>query len=98
MVQYAYDVWGLDQVIKIECENWNRNPQAVWDEWHAHGLCQMNDLYHEIPDWYFQDWKFQIDYCNQKRLWGTAFYWPDRIIKGTNQKCSSYVLKRFEIK
>ena len=31
MVAEAYDLWGLDFISLIECENGLRNPKAVWD-------------------------------------------------------------------
>lgn len=93
MVQRAYDVWWIELVKLIECENWNRNPFARWDNWHAFGLCQMNDNFHNIPKEYFEDWGFQIEYCSKKMKWWTKFYWPDRIIKWV--KCSNYVSDRF---
>lgn len=94
-VQYAYDVGWIDLVLLMECENWNRNTTTKWDSGKAIGLCQMNTLYHKLPDMYYQDWMFQVEYCAEKMNWGTKFYWPNRIIKG--QKCSSYVLDRFKI-
>ena len=95
MVKYAYDIWWMDLVILIECENGSRNPFAVWDKWHAYWLCQINDLYNKIPKEYFKDWKYQIDFCLQKRTQGTAFYWPTRKIKKTGNKCYVEVQKRF---
>lgn len=94
-MQYAYDLWGMDLVLTMECENWRRDTQARGDSKKAIWLCQMNTNYHKLPDMYYRDWRFQIEYCAMKRKWGTPFYWPDRIIKG--QKCSTYVLDRFKI-
>ena len=31
MVAEAYDLWGLEFVSLIECENGLRNPKAIWD-------------------------------------------------------------------
>lgn len=94
MVQKAFEVGGFDLVILIECENWQWNPFAIWDSWHAHWLCQINDNYHKhIPQQYFDDWWYQIEYCNEKRLWWTRFYWPDRLVKW--MKCKEYVKQRF---
>lgn len=92
IVQRAYDLWWMDFVIMIECESWF-NPNARWDNWHAHGLCQMSDLYHKIPKEYYSDAYFQIDYCFAKRKSWTRFYWPSRIIKW--KKCYNYVSDRF---
>ena len=94
-VQYAYKLGWLDFVTLLECENWLWNIKAVGDHWHAHWLCQMNDLYHKIPKEYFNSRQYQIEYCYEKYKWWTKFYGPSRIIKG--QKCSSYVLDRFII-
>lgn len=93
MVQKAYELWWFDLVKLIECENGNWNPFAVWDWWHAFWLCQMNDRFHNIPQEYFDDWWYQIEYCANKMKWGTRFYGPDRIIKWV--KCSDYVVYRF---
>lgn len=95
MVQRAYDLWWMDFVIMIECESWF-NPNARWDNGHAHGLCQMSDLYHKIPQEYYDSWEYQIDYCYNKWRWWTRYYWPDRIIKWV--KCKDYVKSRFIFK
>lgn len=93
MVQKAYNLWGLDFVLMLECENGNRNPKAVWDGGHSYGLCQMNNRWHNIPSEYYNDWKFQLEYCYKKWNTWTKFYWPSRNIHGT--KCSTYVRDRF---
>ena len=85
----------MDFIYMLECENWLRNIKAVWDQWHAYWLCQMNDLYHKIPKEYFNDWKFQIEYCYWKFKGWTKFYGSTRIIKG--QYCANYVKDRFII-
>ena len=96
MVQYAYDVWWFDLVKLIECENWRRDPFAVWDNGNAHWLCQINVRYHKLPEWFFEDWKVQIDYCNEKMKNWTRFYWPTRVSKYTKwKKCSEFVIPRF---
>lgn len=92
----AYDVWGMDEVIQIECENWNRDPFAKWDNWKANWLCQVNSDYYNIPKEYYEDRWFQIRYCNELRLWGTPFYWPSRVLKSW-KKCYQEVQKRFTI-
>lgn len=94
-VQKAYDLWWIEFVTMIECENWNRSPEARWDHGHAFGLCQMNDRYHKIPEEYFNSREFQLEYCYEKWSGGTRFYWPDRKVKG--MKCEDYVLNRFII-
>lgn len=93
IVQRAYEVWWMDLVVLIECENGNWNPFAVWDSWKAFGLCQMNSNYHKIPQEYFDDWGKQIEICAEKRKWWTKFYGPDRLIKWV--RCSKFVLDRF---
>ena len=94
-VQYAYDVGWMDLVTLIECENWQRKTTVKWDSGKAIGLCQMHTSYHKLPDMYYTDRRFQVDYCNGKMEWGTKFYWPSRQIKG--MRCSTYVLDRFKI-
>ena len=91
----AYDIWGMDEVIQIECENWNWDPFARWDSWKAVWLCQMNELYNDLPQAYYDDWGFQIKYCNERRLGGTPFYWPSRKNKKTGVACYIEVQKRF---
>ena len=95
MVQYAYKLWWIDFVKMIECENWNWKISAVWDGWHAFGLCQMNTNYHKLPADYKTVWQVQVEYCYQKWSTGTRFYWPTRKIKG--QTCANYVTDRFII-
>lgn len=96
MVQKAFEVGWIDLVQLIECENWQWNPFAVWDDWHAHWLCQINDHWHKIPQEYFDDWGYQIEYCNEKLKWGTKFYWPTRVSRYTQwKKCSEFVMDRF---
>ena len=93
IVNRAYELWGIDFVLMLECENGNRNPKAVWDGGHSYGLCQMNNRWHNIPSEYYNDWKFQLEYCYKKWNTWTKFYWPSRNIHGT--KCSTYVRDRF---
>lgn len=93
IVNYAYELGWLDFVLMLECENWNRNPLAVGDGGDSYWLCQMNRRFHKIPQEYYDDWGFQVEYCYQKRSTGTKFYWPSRKIKW--MKCSEYVKDRF---
>ena len=92
-VQYAYKLWGMDFVYMIECENGNRNLNAVGDNGRAFWLCQMNTRYHKLPAEYKTNWVVQVEYCYKKWKQGVAFYWPSRIVKG--QKCYNYVKNRF---
>ena len=87
----------MELVSIMECENGNRDVNAIWDNGHAFGLCQMNERFHKIPEEYFGNRRVQVEYCYQKRKSWTTFYWPDRIIKGTNQRCKNYVKSRFTI-
>ena len=96
-VNYAYDIWGIDFVKMIECENGRWDPKRV-SETHDHWLCQLHYSYNSefIDSVDFQDVYKQLDYCYEKykvnpRLW----YWPNRIIKW--QKCTNYVHNRFTI-
>lgn len=98
IVQKAYELWWIDFVIMIECENGN------WDMYRKsntndHWLCQLHYPYNKsfIDSESFKDWSKQLEYCYEKwkinpRLW----YWPNRKIKG--QLCKDYVLDRFIIK
>lgn len=96
LVQYAYKLWGMDFVYMIECENGNWDINAVGDSWHAFWLCQMNDRYHKnFPEDYKTNWIVQIEYCYEKRKWGTKFYGPSRWVKG--QRCYNYVKNRFSL-
>lgn len=92
-VNYAYELWWIDFVTMIECENWRWTLDWTSDWWHSHWLCMINDRWHKIPDWFYTDYKIQIDYCYQKFIWWTKFYWPSRMIKW--QRCSEYVKDRF---
>lgn len=95
MVAYAYKLWWIDFVKLIECENWNWNINAVWDNGHAFWLCQMNDLYHKLPAEYKTNRVVQVEYCYKKWKSWTKFYWPSRIVKG--QTCANYVKDRFTL-
>ena len=94
MVEEAYDLWGLDFVSLIECENGLRNPKAVWDGGLSFGLCQLNIRRHGEPlEEERNNRTYQLSVCYQKRKWGTKFYWPQRLIWGKN--CSEVAKKRF---
>lgn len=103
-IQYAYDVWGWDLVALMECENATRNPFRQSDVYKngrrepSYGFCMIDRDYHKsiIDNKLFrEDWKRQIDTCNNLFKWWTKFYGPSRYIKG--QRCSSYVRDRFVI-
>ena len=94
MVAEAYDLWGLDFVSLIECENGLRNPKAVWDGGKSFWLCQLNIRRHWEPlEEERNDRTYQLSACYQKRRWGTKFYWPQRLIWG--KRCWKVVKDRF---
>ena len=94
---YAYDIWWMDFVKLIECENGRWDPKRV-SKTHDHGLCQLHYKYNkkfiDSPD--FKDPYKQLDYCYEKYKTNPKLrYWPNRKIKG--KKCSDYVDDRFDI-
>lgn len=98
MVQRAYELGWMGFVAMIECENGNRDINAV-SSTHDYWLCQLNYKYNKefIKSDEFHDWNKQLEYCYNKwianpKLW----YWPSRIIKW--KKCKDYVLDRFLVK
>lgn len=96
IVQEAYDLWGLDFVALIECDNGNRDPKALWDYGKSHWLCMLNTRWHKepfSPSW--NDWRNQLSICYSKWKWGTKFYWPSRLIWG--KRCWEVVKERFYI-
>ena len=96
MVAEAYDLWGLDFVSLIECENGLRNPKAVWDSGLSFGLCQLNIRRHGEPlEEERNSRPYQLSVCYQKRKAGTKFYWPQRLIWGS--RCSEVAKKRFMV-
>lgn len=97
VVRYAYELWGLDFVYVFECENGTYDMHRVWDNGHAHGLCQINDRFHkDIPAEYETDYKVAVEYCYEKWKQWTPFYWPSRVSKATKwMRCSKFVENRF---
>ena len=96
MVAEAYDLWELEFVSLIECENGLWNPKAVWDGGKSFWLCQLNIRRHWEPlEEERNDRTYQLSICYQKRKWGTKFYGPQRLIWG--KKCSEAVNERFYI-
>ena len=94
MVAEAYDLWGLEFVSLIECENGLRNPKAIWDGGLSFGLCQLNIRRHGEPlEEERNDRTYQLSVCYRKWKWGTKFYWPQRLIWG--KSCSEVAKKRF---
>ena len=94
IVQEAYDLWGMDFVSLIECENGQWLTGAVGDYGRSRGLCQLNTRWHKeplSPDW--NDRTYQLSTCYTKWKSGTKFYWPQRLIWG--KKCWEVVKKRF---
>lgn len=96
IINETYKLWWMDQVILHECEWYDWDMYKIWDWWHAFWLCQMNDRFHNIPDQYYTDRRFQIKYCNMKRKGWSLFYWPERVMdKETGEMCMSYSKKYF---
>ena len=96
-VNYAYDIWGIDFVKLIECENGAWDPNKV-SRTHDHWLCQLNYKYNKkfINSSDFSDPYKQLDYCYEKYKSNPKLrYWPDRKIHG--EKCIDYVDDRFSI-
>lgn len=96
-VNYAYNVWWIDFVKLIECENGTWDPKKV-SKTHDHWLCQLNYKYNKkfINSADFSDPYKQLDYCYEKyKVNPKLRYWPNRKIKG--KKCSDYVDDRFDI-
>lgn len=96
-VEYAYEVWGIDFVKLIECENGRWDPKRV-SKTHDHWLCQLHYKYNKkfIDSSDFNDPYKQLDYCYEKyKVNPKLRYWPDRKIKG--KKCADYVDDRFDI-
>ena len=95
-INYAYQIWGMEHVILLECEREGWDPQIEWDWWDAAWLCQMNSRFHTIPAEYYSDPFFQIQYCFDKRQWWTKFYWPERDMSW--EPCYLAVQKHFILK
>ena len=96
-VNYAYNIWGMDFVKLIECENGTWDPKKV-SSTHDHWLCQLNYSYNKkfINSADFSDPYKQLDYCYEKyKVNPKLRYWPNRKIKW--KKCSDYVDDRFDI-
>ncbi len=94
MVAEAYDLWGLEFVSLIECENGLRNPKAIWDGGMSFWLCQLNIRRHGEPlEEERNDRTYQLSVCYRKWKWGTKFYGPQRLIWG--KRCSKVAKKRF---
>lgn len=94
---YAYDLWWIEFVKLIECENWRWDPNRV-SKTYDHWLCQLHYSYNKkfIDSSDFKDPYKQLDYCYEKyKVNPKLRYWPNRKIKG--KKCSDYVDDRFDI-
>ena len=80
-VQYAYEIWGMDLVTTIECENWLRDmyrqSEVVknWKREESYWFCQIhrpdhkeivdNPLFRSDYKWQLEQVKYIID-CNKK--------------------------------
>ena len=96
-VNYAYNLWGIDFVKLIECENGVWDPKRV-SSTQDHGLCQLNYKYNKkfINSSDFSDPYKQLDYCYEKyKINPKLRYGPNRKIRG--KKCTEYVSDRFDI-
>ena len=93
IVQYAYQLWGMNLITMMECENGNRDIKIRGDGGYSVGICQIHTRYHRLPAEYYTSRQTQVELCNQKRKNWTKFYWPSRIVQG--QKCSDFAKKRF---
>lgn len=94
IVAEAYQLWGLDFISLIECENDQWLTGAVGDWGKAYGLCQLNTRRHKEPlTPERKDWRNQLSICYQKRRAGTKFYGPQRKIRG--KSCSEVAKTRF---
>ena len=94
---YAYEIWWIDFVKLIECENGTWDPNKV-SKTNDHWLCQLHYSYNKdfinSPD--FKDPYKQLDYCYEKYKTNPKLrYWPNRKING--KKCSEYVSNRFDV-
>lgn len=96
-VNYAYNLWGIDFVKLIECENGRRDPfreSATNDYW----ICQLNYTYNKkfINSEEYKDVYKQLDYCYNKYTYNPNLrYWPNRKINW--KLCKNYVSDRFTI-
>jgi len=96
-VNYAYNLWWIDFVKLIECENGIWDPNRV-SSTHDYWLCQLNYKYNKnfIDSVDFSDPYKQLDYCYEKfKINPKLRYWPNRKIHG--KKCTEYVSDRFDI-
>lgn len=96
IVAKAYELWGLDFLALIECENGLRKVDRTGDRGQSHGLCQLNQRWHhEVYDGRRSSREFQLSVCYSKRKWGTKFYWPQRLIWG--KRCWDVAKMRFMV-
>jgi hypothetical protein len=94
---YAYEIWWMEFVKLIECENGRRDPDRI-SKTHDHWLCQLNYNYNKkfINSSEFSDPYKQLDYCYEKyKINPDLRYWPDRRIEW--KKCTDFVDDRFDI-
>lgn len=102
-VQYAYEIWWMDLVTTIECENgtWNMYRQSDvirnWKREESYWFCQVHRPDHqEIVDnpLFRSDYKWQLDRCAELLKWWTIFYWRETR-KINKIPCPKYVESRF---
>ena len=109
-VQYAYEIWWMDLVTILECENWTwdmyRQSSVVknWKREESYWFCQIHrPSQPDIVDnpLFRSDYKWQLDRCKEIRDrelndWRIRFYAQKRKIKWV--LCPKYVESRFIIK
>lgn len=107
-VQYAYEIWWLDLVTILDCENWYRDMyrqstivNKYWQREESYWFCQIHrPSQPDIVDnpLFWSDWRWQLDRCKEIRDrelndWRTRFYAEKRKINWV--LCPKYVESRF---
>lgn len=98
-VQYTYDMWGMDLVIIMQCEQ-SRQPWLQSKSESSYWLCQIywpdhRDIINDSRFW--TDWKWEVEQCSILMKWWTKFFWPKRIDKKNWQPCYINAQKYFTI-
>lgn len=105
-IRYAYELWWMDLVLLMECENSTRNMHRQSEvvkngrREPSYWFCMIDRDFHPkiVDDSRFRnDRKRQIEQCHKLRKGGTKFYWPGRWIAKAGMKCSEYVKDRFTL-
>ena len=89
----------MDLVSLVECENANwDNFRKAYGKEDSRWFCMINRRWHKnITDTkeFREDWRWQMDKCNELMRGWTKFYGPLRIINW--KQCKEYVRERFII-